>query len=81
MIWLKRVLRRIRALFRPAAMDAELAAEMRHHLSMEAEEIARRSGVDPIEARRRALATFGGVSRIQEEHRDARGVRWIEQTR
>lgn len=78
--WRRRLARRIRALFRPAAIDGELDEEMRHHLALEAEDIARVTGVSAEEAHRRALVAFGGVSRYQEEHRDARGVRWVEQT-
>ena len=32
------------------------------------------------EARRRALVAFGGLARYQEEHRDVRGIQWLEQT-
>ena len=77
----QRIARRIRALFRGDAIDRELDEEMRLHLSLEAEEIvARTAGVPAGEARRRALVGFGGVTRYQEEHRDARGVQWLEHT-
>src|SRR5688572_32014479 len=79
MIRLARVARWIRALLRRDALDIELDEEMRHHLAMEAHDIARLSGVPADEARRRALVGFGGVSRFQEEHRDARGIQWLEQ--
>jgi putative ABC transport system permease protein len=79
MIRLARVARWLRALLRGGALDAELDEEMRHHLAMEADDIARLSGVPADEARRRALVGFGGVSRFQEEHRDARGIHWLEQ--
>jgi predicted permease len=74
------MVRWIRALLRRDALDAELDEEMRHHLAMEADDIARLSSVPADEARRRALVGFGGVSRFQEEHRDARGTQWLEQT-
>src|SRR5687767_7061105 len=80
MNWSRRLARRIRALFRRDAIDRELDEEMRLHLELEAEEIARLAGVPADEARRRALVNFGGVARYQEEHRGARGVQWIEQT-
>ena len=38
----------------------------------------RTEGLSPDEARRRARIAFGGVERIREEHRDARGIGWIE---
>jgi predicted permease len=71
----------MRALFRSDVIDRELDEEMGLHLALEAEEIARVAGVPDDEARRRALVRFGGLTRYQEEHRDARGVRWLEQTR
>jgi predicted permease len=79
-MWPTRFARRIRALLRHEVIDRELDDEMRLHLALEAEDIARTEGVTPDEARRRALIRFGGLTRYQEEHRDARGVRWLEQT-
>ena len=75
---LPRLMRRLRALIRPGTLDRELDAEIRLHLELEAEEIRQREGVSQAEARRRALIAFGGVERYREEHRDARGVTWIE---
>jgi putative ABC transport system permease protein len=76
----RRLARRIRALFQRDAIDRELDEEMRLHLELEAEDIARLTGASADEARRRALVNFGGVTRYQEEHRGVRGVRWLEQT-
>ena len=42
--------------------DAEMRDEMKFHVDMEAEELER-LGLPRDEARRRALATFGGVRR------------------
>ena len=78
--WPGRVARRIRALFRGSAIDRERDEEMRLHVALEAEDITRVQGVSPDEARRQALVRFGGVTRYQEEHRDARGVGWLEHT-
>ena len=80
MIWTRRLARRARALLHPDAIDRELADEMELHVALEAEEIGRLTGVPADEARRRALVRFGGVARYQEEHRDVRGIRWLEQT-
>src|SRR5262249_47782438 len=44
--------------------------EMRFHVDKEAADLERR-GLAPDEARRRALANFGGVSRFKEESRGA----------
>ncbi len=77
--WPRRLARRLRALFQAGAVDRELDEEIRHHLAMEAEEIARVSGVSREEAHRRARVAFGGIPGCQEEHRDARGLRWLDQ--
>ena len=78
MNWRRRLTRRIDALFRHQAIDRELDEEMRLHLALEAEDIARAEGVPLDEARRRALVRFGGITRHQEAHRDARGIQWFE---
>src|SRR5690348_1087338 len=68
---------RLRALVRRRAGDAELAEELRFHLELETEKNVR-LGMTPAEARRVALAHFGGVERVREEHRDVRRLGWIE---
>jgi predicted permease len=78
MNWSRRIARRLRALLQRDAIDRDLDEEMRLHLALEADDIARVAGVSPDEARRRALVAFGGVARYQEEHRGARGVQWLE---
>ncbi len=72
--------RRLRAIFRSRRMEEELEAEMADHLASEVEELVRR-GMPRAEAEWHARATFGGRLRIEEECRDARGVRWWEDTR
>ena len=74
----RRIARRLRALLRREALDREMDDEMRHHLDLEAQDLARTQGLDPDEARRRALIAFGGVARHEEAHRDARGIGLIE---
>jgi predicted permease len=68
---------RLRALFRRSALDHEMGEEMRFHLEMAARE-HEAAGHTPEEARRRARLEFGGLDRKQEEVRDARGVRWLD---
>lgn len=68
---------RLRALWRRRSADAELSEEIRFHLELEAEK-NRRLGMAPAEARRVAVAHFGGVERVREEHRDVRRLQWIE---
>ena len=50
--------------------------EFRFHLEMEAAQ-REREGASKEEARRLALATFGGVERHKEAMRDSRGARWL----
>ena len=50
---------------------------MRLHIDLEAADIARTTGMSPAEARRQALAAFGGVSHHKDAHLDARGGRWL----
>src|SRR5688500_13006759 len=72
-----RIHRRLRALFSRAAVERELDDELRFHLEMEIEYNLRR-GLDPAEARRAALREFGGMNRIKEEAREARGIGALE---
>ena len=63
--------------FRSRTHDREMDAEMQFHIDMEAAELER-AGIAPAEARRRALASFGGVRRFKEEGHEARGGAWLE---
>jgi len=78
MTLLRRLARRFAALTNRDTLNREVDAEMRLHLELEADELARVGGLDPHEARRQAALAFGGVDRFAEAHHDARGVRWIE---
>jgi predicted permease len=68
---------RASSLLRRERADAELDRELREHLDRQVEEHVRR-GMTRDEARRAALATFGGVESVREEARDARGVAVVE---
>jgi predicted permease len=61
----------------PSAADQALSDEIRFHIDLETEKNVR-LGMNPDEARRHALAHFGGVQRVREEHRDVRPLRWLE---
>jgi putative ABC transport system permease protein len=74
---LRGLLVRLRAVFRGDAADRELDEEMRTHLEMEVEKNVR-AGMPAGEARRQALAVFGGRDAAREAHRDVRGGRWLE---
>lgn len=68
---------RLRAIFRPAQLKIEFDEELRFHIERETQEnIAR--GMPPDDARRTALAQFGGVERFKENLRDERSVRWLD---
>ena len=77
--WTRRLARRLRALVHRDSLDRDVNDEMRLHIEMEANELGRAHGISVDEARRRAAIAFGGVDRFTEEHRDARGVRWLEE--
>src|SRR5512142_1904407 len=68
---------RIRALLHPHAADHELNEEIRFHIELETEKNLR-LGMNADDARRLAVAHFGGVQRVREEHRDVRRLQWIE---
>ncbi|HVU18090.1 MAG TPA: ABC transporter permease [Candidatus Didemnitutus sp.] len=67
----------LRALFHRSASERDLQRELQHHLEREAEE-NRRAGMSPAEARLAAERAFGGVAQVQEEVRDAWGIRFVD---
>ena len=69
--------RRLLALLRKRRLDGELEGEILAHLEM-AELDAIAAGLTPEEARREANQRFGGIQQMKEDHRDERGVRWVE---
>lgn len=68
---------RLRAVFHDSSADRELGDEIRFHLDLETEKNLK-LGMSPADARRVAIAHFGGVQRVREEHRDVRRFQWIE---
>jgi putative ABC transport system permease protein len=68
---------RLLALFRRWKLDRELDDEILAHLEL-AERDAMAAGLIPAEARQAALRNFGGIEAMKEDHRDRRGVRWME---
>jgi putative ABC transport system permease protein len=68
---------RWRALFRRGDVERELNDEVRFHIAREAEKLER-AGMPRDAATRAALLAFGGVDRVKEDARDARGVRFVE---
>jgi putative ABC transport system permease protein len=73
----RRWLKRLRRLVHAAEVERSMEAEFQHHLDCEiAERVA--SGLSPDAARREAVLAFGGVERMKEDARDARGTRAAE---
>ena len=73
---LRQALARVLAVFRRDHLDRDLHAELELHLAMLIEENVRR-GMTPDEARRAAMTRLGPVS-LAEQHRDVRGLPWLE---
>ena len=73
----RQMLNRARSFFRKEPLDQELDAEMATHLEFAVEENIRR-GMSSEEARRTAMVRFGGVQQAREEHRETRGLPWMD---
>ena len=69
---------RVLNIFRRRRHEREMDDEMRFHIDMEAAELER-SGLSRDEARRRALAAFGGLQRHKEEGHESRGGTRLEE--
>ena len=69
MSWLSRLLRRER-------LEQDLDKELQFHIDARVDALVA-DGIGPGEARRRALAEFGGLEPVKEDARDARGTRWV----
>ena len=78
MHWFATIGRRLRALLRRDVVESEMSEELRLHFDMAVADGIRR-GSRPAEARARARRLFGGMERVKEEYRDARGVRPLEE--
>ncbi|MFZ0393815.1 MAG: ABC transporter permease [Terracidiphilus sp.] len=74
---MKRLRRRVWAFFAKKALDAELEAELETNLQLAIDEYVER-GVAPAEARRLALARFGGLQQAREKQREARGLMQVD---
>ena len=63
--------------FRRSRMESDMDAELRFHIESFAEDLVR-AGTSREEAMRRARIEFGGIERVKEEEREARGARIVE---
>ncbi len=68
---------RILSFFGKQTRDADLEVEVANHLELAIEENLRR-GMSPQEARRQAMLRFGGVQQAKEDHRETRGLPWLD---
>jgi putative ABC transport system permease protein len=74
---LRVLLSRVLEIVRRRRRDTRLAAEIAQHLDeLIAQHVAR--GVSPAEARRLAQRDFGGVDRLMSEHRELRGLPFLD---
>lgn len=80
MTTIRRLFLRLLSFFRHDAVEAELSREIRSHLQLlEDEHVAK--GMSREDARLAARRAFGGVEQAKEHQRDARGFRWLEDSR
>lgn len=77
MSWFEGTRARLRLLFARRAAERRMEEEFQFHIEMEAERLTREAGLEPHEARRRALVSFGGVDRHKEKLRDGWGLSWM----
>jgi putative ABC transport system permease protein len=68
---------RLRALLRKSAMERELDDELRFHIERETEKYVRH-GMSRADAERHARVAFGGMERIKDDTRDARGITMLD---
>ncbi len=79
MRWMRKLRLRLRSLLSSSHVEGDLEDELCDYLQRETErEIA--AGASPETARRLAMSNLYGLERVKEECRDARGVRWWEDT-
>ena len=75
--YLRALAARLRGLFGDRRADRELDGEIETHMRLLTERYVRQ-GMSEAEAARAARRQFGNVTLLQEEHREMRGIRFIE---
>jgi predicted permease len=73
------LLLRIRSLIRARQLDAELQEELQFHIDQKARQLVA-TGLAPNDAQREAIRAVAHLEQCKEECRDARGVRFIQET-
>ena len=77
MSWLDAARTRARLIVSRGTTESRTSEEFRFHLEMETDRLVRDARLSRDEARRRALAAFGGVENHRESMRDGRGIAWF----
>lgn len=77
MRWPDKLRLRLRSLFKRQRVEQELDKELRFHIEQQIEE-NRAAGMTAEEARLAAVRAVGGIAQIQEQCRDKRGLRFID---
>ena len=80
MTTIRRFVLRLLSFFRVGAAEAELSREIHSHLQLLEDEFVS-NGMPRDQARLAARRAFGGVDQAKERQRDARGFRWLEDSR
>jgi len=75
---LRRAALRVRAVLLHRALEHDMQTEMRDHLDQATERYIAR-GMSLRDAQLAARREFGNLSALQEEGRDARGARWLDE--
>jgi putative ABC transport system permease protein len=68
---------RMQSFARKKPLDSDLAEEMASHLQFAIEENMQK-GMSPQEAERQARISFGGPQQSKEDHRESRGLPWLD---
>ena len=80
MTTIRRFVLRLLSFFRSDAAEAELSRELQSHLQLLEDEFVSK-GMPRDDARLAARRSFGGVEQAKERQRDARGFRWLDNSR
>ena len=75
--WISAARARVRLLFARRASESRMDEELDFHIEMETERLVREEGLSRVEARRRTIAGFGGVTQHAESLREGRGLAWL----
>jgi putative ABC transport system permease protein len=77
---IRRFLLRLLSFVRPGRAESDLAREIGSHLQLLEDEYVTQ-GMTREDARFAAERAFGGIEQVKEQQRDARGFRWLDNSR